>query len=333
MPNTQHPLSRRQVLASSALLACASSHSLPAQASTFPSGPIKIIVAAPPGGGTDNVARVLQQPLSQAFGQPVIIENKPGANGIIGAEALAKSPPDGHTMMVGITSSLLLNKFLYSKMPLNLETDLARLYRVSDTGTILTVNTALPVHTVSDLFKHIEANRNKLSFGSYGLGSYPHLAGERINQLTQGGLAHIAYKGEAPMVQAIMAKDIDFGWSSIQPLQQHTARLRPLAVTGPKRLSVAPNIPTFAESGVIDEAFSILGWIGLAVPAKTPADVKQQLSDAIAKIFSTPEIGKRMVDLGYPAVTDSTPEQYERIYQNDMGKWAKLVQTVGVKLE
>ncbi|WP_157667472.1 Bug family tripartite tricarboxylate transporter substrate binding protein [Comamonas serinivorans] len=276
---------------------------------------------------------MLQQPLAQELGQPVIIENKPGASGIIGTDQLAKSAPDGHTLLVGITSFLLVNKFLYSKMPLDLEKDLARLYRVSDTGVVLTVNAALPVKTLGDLFKYIEANRGKLSFGSYGLGSYPHLAGERINQLTQGGLAHAAYKGEAPMIQAMLARDIDFGWSSVQPLQQHSERLRPLAVTGPKRLVAASHIPTFAEAGVPDEAFAILGWVGIVVPGKTPDAIKQTLSQAIAKVLSTPSINKRMLDMGYPAVTDSTPQQYEALYQKDMGKWAKLVQSVGVKLD
>ena len=329
---------RRQALAGASALAAAGLP-LAAQANTaagnFPSKPIRIVVPYQPGGSTDAISRLLGQHLASELGQPVVVDNKPGAAGIIGTGEVVRAAPDGHTISFGLTSSLLVNQFLYTKLPYSLTRDLAPLYRVTDAGAILVVNSNLPVKNLAELRKHIEANRGKLSYGSYGQGSYPHLAAERINQLTQGGMAHAAYKGETPMIQALLGGEIDIGWGSAQTLKQFvdTGKLRALAITGRDRVAAMNQVPTFAEAGMTDDAFAIVGWLGMAVPAKTPDAVKQKLSAAIAKVLAKPEVKERISAMGYTAITDSTPQQFASIYQRDLPKWEALVKAVGVKLD
>ena len=330
---------RRQLLAHSGGLALAATP-LAAVASKpadgFPSKPIRIVVPYQAGGSTDAVSRLLAQHLpAELGGATVLVENKPGASGIIGTGDVVKSAPDGHTISLGLTSSLLVNRFLYTKMPYDPAKDLAMLYRVTDAGAILAVNADMPVKTLAELRQYIEANRNKLSYGSYGQGSYPHLAAERINQITKGGMAHAAYKGETPMVQALLTKEIDIGWGSVQSLKQHVdlGKLRPLAITGQGRVAAMKDVPTFAEAGMRDDAFSILAWFGMAVPAKTPDAIQQKLSNAIAKVLSKPEVQQRISGMGYTAITTSTPQQFAGLYKRDLPKWEALVKSVGVQLD
>jgi tripartite-type tricarboxylate transporter receptor subunit TctC len=301
----------------------------------WPSKPITFVIPGAAGGTTDVPARIVGQKLSVMLGQPVVVENKPGAGGILGTNEVAKSDPDGHTITLGLSSTLLVNRFLYSKMPFDPARDLDMLYRPIDSGAIIAVHTGVPVKTLDELFKYIEANRGKLSYGSYGLGSYPHLAGERINQITQGGLTHAPYKGESPMVQALLARDIDFGWGSVQVMKQFVdaGKLRVLAITGRDRPLGMPEVPTFAEAGVNDDAFNIVGFFGMAVAAKTPDAIKQKLSDSIAKALSKPEVKERVAGMGYRANTNSSPQEFTAQYKRDLPKWEALVKSVGVKLD
>ena len=327
-------ITRRTALAATALAALPMSPTLAtAQTSALPAGTYRFIVGAPAGGGTDVIARLLIQQLGPDTGRTFLVENKPGANGIIAADFVAKSAPDGQTVFVGISSHQLLNQLIYTKLPLNLRTDLGRVYRIADTGTFLTVGAKVPVKTLPELVQYIEANRGKLSFGSYGLGSYPHLAGERLNQITKGGMAHVPYKGEAPMLQALLSGELDLGWATARPLQQHIGKLRPLATIGPARIPSMPEVPTFAEGGLSDDAFAIMGWIGISVPAKTPEPIKLALAEAVAKVMARPEMKQRFVDMGYQSVQGDTPAKFEAYYKNDFPKWERLVSSVGVKLE
>ncbi len=330
---------RREVLGSAGALA-ASALPLAAQANTgaaanFPNKAIRIVVPFQAGGATDAVARLLSQHLTAEFGQPVVVDNKPGAAGIIGTGEVVKSAPDGHTIILGLSTNLLLNRYLYTKMGYDPARDLAMLYRLIDAGAILLVNASLPVKNLADLRKYIEANRGKLSYGSYGQGSYPHLAGERINQITKGEMAHAAYKGEAPMVQAMLSGEIQIGWGSVQGTKQFVdgGKLRALAVTGRERPLGMKDVPTFAEAGMPDDAFAIVGFFGMAVPAKTPEDVKQKLSNAIAKALARPDSIERINGMGFNPVLDSTPQNFTALYQRDMPKWEALVKTIGVKLD
>lgn len=335
MPSSM--ISRRSLLAGAAgsaglaLSPLASAQATPAAG--LPNGPIRLIVGAPAGGGTDVIARLLAQHLGTDTGKSFIVDNKPGANGIIAADFVAKSPPDGQTIFVGISSHQLLNQLTYTKLPLNYRTDLARVYRVADTGTFITVGPKVPATTLQELVKHIEGNRGKVSYGSYGLGSVPHLLGERLSQLTQGEMIHVPYKGEAPMMQALLSGELDIGWATVNPLKAHAPKLRALATIGPKRIPALPAVPTFAEGGVKDEAFTVLGWIGLTVPGKTPAPIKAALAEAIGKVMAKPEIVQRIVDLGYESIQGDSPAKFEAYYKNDFAKWDKLVASVGVKLE
>ncbi|WP_157667563.1 Bug family tripartite tricarboxylate transporter substrate binding protein [Comamonas serinivorans] len=333
-------ITRRQALASAGALA-ATGLPLAAQASAenaaanFPSKPIRIIVPYQAGGATDALSRLLGQHIGPDLGQPVVVDNKPGAGGILGTNEVAKSDPDGHTISLGLTSTLLVNRFLYSKMPFDPARDLDMLYRPIDSGTLIAVHSGVPVKTLGELFKHIEANRGKLSYGSYGLGSYPHLAGERINQMTKGEMTHAPYKGEAPMVQALLARDIDVGWGSVQVMKQFVdaGKLRVLAITGRERPPGMPDVPTFTEAGVNDDAFNIVGFFGMAVAAKTPDAIKQKLSNAIAKALSKPEVNARVAAMGFRANTNSSPQEFTALYKRELPKWEALVKSVGVKLD
>lgn len=330
-------ISRRQWLTTAASAGLALTPLAHAQASAatpeaFPQGPIRFVIGAPPGGGTDVIARILTQQLATDTGRTFLVENKPGANGLIAADFVAKSAPDGQHIFIGVSSHQLLNQLLYTKMPLNLRTDLARIYRILDSGNFIAVNARTPVNNLQDLVRYIESNRGKLSFGSYGLGSVPHLLGERLNQITRGEMAHVPYKGEAPMLQELLSGELDIGWATVRPLQQHAGKLRGLATIGTQRNPSLPDLPTFAQGGLTDEAFSVLGWVGTAVSAKTPEPIKAALAEALAKVLA-PEISKRFADMGFQVVQGDTATKFESYYQNDFAKWEKLVASVGVKLD
>ena len=340
MPSFKHSpqLSRRAWLATAAsaglaLSPLARAQNAGAAASALPAGPIRLVVGAPAGGATDVIARMLAQHLGSDTGRSFIVDNKPGANGIIAADFVAKSAPDGQNIFIGVSSHQLLNQLNYTKLPLNYRTDLARVYRLADTGNFITVGAKLPVNNLQELVKYIETHRGKVSYGSYGPGSVPHLLGERLNQLTQGEMVHIPYKGEAPMMQALLSGELDIGWATVNPLKAHAPKLRALATIGTQRVPALPNVPTFAEGGVKDEAFTVLGWMGTTVQGKTPAPIKAALGDALAKVMAKPEVVQRMVDMGYETVQGDTPAKFEAYYKSDFAKWEKLVNAVGVKLD
>jgi tripartite-type tricarboxylate transporter receptor subunit TctC len=328
--------SRRTVLAQAAALGAGSLLATPfarAQAG-WPSRPIKIVVPFNAGGATDAMARMLSDKLSQRLGQPVIVDNKGGAGGIIGTDAVAKAAPDGLTFTVSLSTSLLINQFLYTKLPYDPRKDLALVSQLAIAPVLLVVHPSVPASNPAELRKYIQAHKGKVSYGSYGMGSYAHLAGAYMSQALGADMAHVAYKGEAPMVQDLLGGQIQLAFASTQNTKPHidAGKLKVIGVTGDQRMAVLPNVPTLAEQGMGEDAYRIVGWVGMAAPAKTPADIVQRMAKEVGAVFQLPEIREKVANLGFTVVA-GTPEAFDAAYKKDAPVWEKLVKASGAKLD
>jgi tripartite-type tricarboxylate transporter receptor subunit TctC len=288
-----------------------------------------------PGGGTDALARVLGQKLSNSLKQPFLVDNRVGASGMIGTAAAAKAPGDGHTITVGLSTSLLINQFLYTKMPYDTQKDLAMVYRVAAGTQILVVKPSMPVKNGTELLAHIKANKGKLTYGSYGAGSTPHLFGAYLNHITGGEMNHIPYKGEAPMNQDFLGGQLDITWVSATAAKQHieAGKMKPIGVNATERMKTLPNVPTLKEAGIADPVFQMEGWLAVAAPAKVPKDIQDKLATEIRKAMQDPEVQRKIEDMGFRPVLDSSPEKFTAEYKAQMPKWAELVKISGAKLD
>ncbi len=302
--------------------------------SSWPSRPVKIIVPLNAGGATDAVARMLADKLTARLGQPVIVDNKGGAGGIIGTDAVAKAAPDGLTFTVSLSTSLLINQFLYTKLPYDPRKDLALVSQLAIAPVTLVVHPSVPASNAAELRKYIQANKGKLSYGSYGIGSYAHLAGAFMSQSLDADMAHVSYKGEAPMVQDLLGGQIQMAFSSAQNTKPHidAGKLKVIGTTGDKRMAVLPNVPTLAEQGMNEDAYRIVGWVAMAAPAKTPADIVQRMSKEITAVFQAPDMRERVANLGFDVVA-GTPAEFQAAYTKDAPVWEKLVKASGAKLD
>ncbi|WP_236904085.1 Bug family tripartite tricarboxylate transporter substrate binding protein [Comamonas serinivorans] len=304
-------------------------------AASYPNKAVRVVVPFAPGGGTDTLARLLGQKLQTSLGQPFVIDNKPGASGIIGTDAVAKAAPDGYTLSFGLSTSLLINQFLFSKLPYNPQKDLDMLYRVADGATVLVAKPGLPVKTGAELLAYIKANKGKLSYGSYGQGSFSHLMGAYLDHVTQGDLNHVAYKGESPMIQDLLGGQFDFCWSSAINTKQHiaTGKLKAIGVNAPKQLSALPGVPTLQESGMKEAPFAMVGWLAMAVPAKTPKAIQEKLAAEIRTALKDPEVRRKIDDMGFGALDNSGPDVFAAEYKREMPRWQELVKVSGAKLD
>ncbi len=305
-----------------------------AESAPWPSKPIKLIVPYAAGGATDVLARAFGEGLSKRVGQPVIVENRPGASGIVGTEAVAKAAPDGHTLLMSLSSSMLVNQYLYSKLPYHPIRDLAFVSQVSTAPVVLAVHSSVPVKNMKELLAYAKANRGKLSYGSYGVGSYAHLAGAYISKITNSDMNHAAYKGESQAIQELISGQYQFGFLSAQNVKPHadTGRIKAIAVTGKQRMLVMPDVPTIYEQGVQDEAFSLVGWIAMGAPSGVPKDIVAQLYAHLLEVSKDPKVQERITVAGFAPMM-STPEQFRENYQRDMPVWKALVETAGAKLD
>ena len=324
-------LNRRTLLAGTAALLA-----LPAQAqvAAFPVKPVRIVVPFAPGGATDVLARLLGEKLTQSFGQPVVVDNKAGAAGIIGTDAVAKAPPDGHTMVLGLSNSLLTNQFLYTRLPYNTRKDLALVYQIAVAPLVLVVHPSLPVSSAPDLLKYVKAQKGKLSYGSYGLGAYPHLAGAYMSLSQQADMTHIPYKGEAPMVQELLAGQIHIAFASALQVKGHieAGKLKAIGVTGLKRMQTLPNVPTLAEQGLKDEAYRVTGWLAFAVPAATHRTVIKRIAGDVRTAVMQPDVKARIEAMGFEP-QDSSPEAFAAVYQKELPVWERMIKQTGAKLD
>ncbi|MBB2919404.1 Bug family tripartite tricarboxylate transporter substrate binding protein [Cupriavidus alkaliphilus] len=323
----------KSILAAAPLLLGLAFHAQTAGAQApYPSKVIRLVVPFTPGGSTDTLARLLADQLREELGQTVIVENKPGAGGNIGGEAVARAAPDGYTVLVAAAGPTVINPSLYPKMPYNPVRDLAPVTLIAREPNLIAVNAALPVHNVKEFIAYAKARPGQLTFGSAGNGTPAQLAGELLNQTAGLTLQHVPYKGTGPAVADLIAGHITVVIDNMPPLLPHvqSGKLRALAVTGDKRASATPDLPTAEEAGL--KGYVITAWKGLMVPAGTPRAVIDKLNAATVKIVARPQMRKRLIDLGAEPV-GSTPEQFAQQIRTDASWWAALVKSTNTRLD
>ncbi|MGZ5031813.1 MAG: tripartite tricarboxylate transporter substrate binding protein [Usitatibacter sp.] len=293
-----------------------------ANAQSFPAKPMRIIVPFPPAGGADSLARIMGPSLTKIWGQPVIIENKPGASGQIGADYVAASPADGYTLMMSSTASLT-EKNVHEFAPITL---------VSASPYVIVVNAKVPIGSVRELIDYAKKNPGKLSFGSSGTGAASHLSAELFKSLAGIDMLHVPYKGTGQAVTDLLAGQIDLMFAPAQSVMQQVqaGRLKALAVTSAKRSATLPDLPTAAESGL--PGYEAIGWFGLLAPAATPKAIVDRLSTDANKVLGEIEVKQKMLALGAEPSGD-TPEQFARFIRDDQAKWSRLMKERGIKPE
>ena len=300
-------------------------------AQAYPTKPIRFIIPFPPGGPRDVQARLLGPKLNEAWGQPVVIDNRAGANGIIGIELAAKSPADGHTLVM-ISSGFASAPSLYAKLPYDTLRDFIPVAPLTSGPGILIVNNALPVKSVKDFIAYARTRPGQLHYGSAGNGAPSHLSVELFGAMTDTRFAHVPYKGMAPALNDLIGAQIQVSLPTIPgglPYAQ-AGRVRALGVSGAKRSPAAPDIPTIAESGV--PGFEATNWYGIAAPAGTPRAVVAKLNAEVTRIMSLADVRAKLLNIGMEAET-SSPEAFADYLKLEIAKWAKVVKATGLRLE
>lgn len=300
-----------------------------AQHATFPSKPVRILVPYPPGGAVDIIARMIGPLLTARMGQPVIVENRPGASGIIASENLVKSPADGHTFII-VISSHSVNPSIYRKIPYDTLRDFAPVTLIGKGPNILSVHPSLPAKSVKQLVALAKARRGEVNYASFGNGSSSHLSGELFNIMAGVKMVAITYKGAAPAVIDVVAGHVPlmFGNMPVSLPHVESGRLRALAVTSAKRSPAAPNLPTIAESGV--PGYDIGEWWGALAHGKTPRELVSRLNQEIVRALGDPGVKARFTQLGAEAVGGS-PEDFDRFIREQMGKWGRVIKQAGIE--
>jgi len=303
-----------------------------AQGQAWPSKPIKWVVPFAPGGTTDILARTVGEKLAVALGQPVIIENKPGAGGGVGAEYTAKAAPDGYTIMGGTISTHAINASLYKDLPYDPVKDFVAITLIARVPNMLVVNTAVPAKDVKELIALLKANPNKYSFASSGNGTSQHLSGELFKSMSGTEMQHIPYKGSPPALQDVMGGQVTMTFDNITTAWTlaKAGKLRALAVTTAKRSSIAPDVPTLAESGL--PGFEVGSWQGVFAPAGTPPAIVKRLNAEIVKALNLPDVREKLGALGAEIVADS-PEEFSALVKSEVVKWSDVVKKSGAKVD
>jgi tripartite-type tricarboxylate transporter receptor subunit TctC len=303
-----------------------------ANAEVWPAKPIKWIVPFAPGGTTDILARTISEKLSQALGQPVIIENKPGAGGGVGADFTAKAPPDGYTIMGGTISTHAINASLYKSLPYDPVKDFAPITLIARVPNMLVVNPDVPAKNVAELIALMKANPAKYTFASSGNGTSQHLSGELFKAMAGVDMQHIPYKGSPPALQDVVGGQVTMTFDNITtawPLAK-AGKLRALAVTTARRSAIAPDVPTLAESGLA--GYEVGSWQGAFAPAGTPPEIVKRLNAEMVKIINMPDVREKLVGLGAEPVAN-TPEEFGALVKTEVAKWADVVKKSGAKVD
>ena len=308
--------------------------SLPAQGAgdEFPSRPIRIIDGYPAGGASDVMARLIGQKLSERFGQPVIVENRPGAAGNPAAELVSKAPADGYTMLLGVVSALASSVSLYPKLGYDVMKDLAPVTLVASSTYVVVVNPAVPAKSFSELVALAKARPGQVSYGSSGVGGGAHLAGELLKSRAGVNVLHVPYKGGPPILAAVAAGEVQFGYAGPTAAVAliKAGRISGHAVTSIKRAKALPDVPTIAESGF--PGYDVTPWYGFLAPAATPAAVVKLLNAEVSKILQAPDVQARFEALGFEAVA-STPERFRDVLRSEIQLAAKIIKDAGIKPE
>ncbi|MFN5510227.1 MAG: Bug family tripartite tricarboxylate transporter substrate binding protein [Burkholderiales bacterium] len=298
-------------------------------ASAYPGRPVKLVVPFPAGGATDLTARLLAGKLAEAWGQPVLVENRPGASGMIGGEQVARATPDGLTLLVTITTHIQ-NPALFAKIPYDALKDFEPISQICLSYLVLAVKPEFPARDVREFSALVKANPGKYTFGSFGTGSSSHIVGERFARNQGLDMAHVPYKGAAPLVTDLIGGQVSSSWIDVSTATQHLAagRLKPLVVTGGKRAPMLPNVPTMGESGF--SGYEPLGWVGMFAPAGTPKALIEKISRDVMRVVKMPDVAARLNEQTLVPVGDS-PESFANTLRTDMALWGKIVAEAGIK--
>lgn len=317
------------VFHATAIALCLASGSASAQA--WPSRPISLVVPFPAGGTTDVLARAVGQELSKNLGQPVVVESKPGAGATLGADFVAKSKPDGYTLLMGAVHHTIATS-VYKKLPYDFQKDLAPVSTVALVPNVLVINPSVAAKNAKELLALAKANPGKLTYGSNGNGTGQHLIGAQFESMGGVELLHVPYKGSAPLTTDLLGGQITMSFDTITPVLSHikAGKLRALAVTTAKRSPALPDVPTLDESGL--KGFNLGTWFGILAPAHTPRDVVVRLNTEIVKIVNAPDFKKKMEDIGAEPI-GNTPEQMAKQIKDDTERFAKLVKDAGVSMD
>jgi tripartite-type tricarboxylate transporter receptor subunit TctC len=302
-----------------------------AGAEGFPSKPLRLVVPAAAGGTVDILARAISAPLSEGLGQPVLVENRPGAGTNIGMEAVVRSDADGHTILVGGVP-VATNRVMYPKLAFDPASDLAPVTLLVTSGNVLVVHPSLPVHSVKELIAYAKERPGQLNFGSPATGSTPHLAGELFNHLAGVKLVHVPYKGAAPALNDLIGGRLQLSFDNIPPALPHirSGRLRALAVTSAQRQPDLPELPTIAEAGL--PGFEVSAWFGLLVPAATPAESVKRLESETAKVLAIPAVHERLTQLGFH-VDGRGAAAYRAYIRAEAERWTPVIRSLGIKAD
>jgi len=303
-----------------------------ASAQAYPTKPIRLVVPFPPGGATDILARDVAQKLTEAWGQQVIVDNRPGAGGNIGSELVAKSAPDGYTLEMGTVGTHAINASLYAKMPYDHVKDFVPVILVAGVPNVLVVNPAVPANSVAELIAYAKANPGKLNFASSGNGTSIHLSGELFKFMAGVQMTHVPYKGSAPALQDLIGGQVQLMFDNLPPSlpQIKAGKLRALAVTSLARAPALPDVPTMAEAGL--PGYEASSWFGVLAPAGTPLAIVTKLNAEIAKWLATPEAKEKLSKQGANAA-GGTPEDFAKHIAAETAKWAKVVKDSGAKID
>jgi len=306
--------------------------SLPLAAQDWPNRPIKMLVGFAPGGGTDVVARLIAQKLTESLGQPVIVENRAGATGTIAAEAVARSAPDGYTILMGHVNSNAIAPMLFKKLAYDAVADFQPVTYVGYVPNILVVHPSVTAKSVPELITLLKASPGKMSYASSGVGSTQHLAGEMFQILTGTSMVHIPYKGSGQAITDLIAGQVQMNFDTMPPVLPHiqSGRIHALAISTPKRLSQLPDLPTFVESGIT--GFDVTNWYGVFAPAKVPKDIVNRLSVEINKAMNDPATRAKLVEIG-TQLGGGTPGEFEAFLKIELAKYGKLGKDAKISID
>lgn len=303
-----------------------------AMAQPYPAKPIRLIAPSTPGDAPDVIARLIALRLSPVLGQPIVVENRPGAGGVIGSEVAAKSAPDGYTLIMGNAGSHGINAAVYSKLPYDIQRDFAPISQVAIAPNIMVINPSIPAKSVAEFIAYAKSQPGKLSYASGGNGSSAHMSMELFKAMSGMDIQHVPYKGSSPALTDLMGGQVAVFIGNIPPTVPlvRAGKLRALAVTTKSRSTLMPELPTISEAGL--SGYETVAWFGVLAPAGTPPEIVKTLSTEISKIARSPEMRDKLLAMGAEPV-GGTPEEFKAVIDSDIAKWKRLAQKESIKVD